>query len=224
MRKISLMLITLLAIMITCKNQEELNRKLLLSVQVGNIEKVRTLIKKGADPYVQDKTMEGRTPLLIATAEGYIKIVALLIEKGSNVNAKGGDGTTALILGSWLGNEEIVVLLLSKGAAVDAKDHSGNTALIASAGKGYVDIVELLLSGKANINMRNNSGFTPLMMARLYDHPAVEKLLKMNGALLSADDTKKIASAMKSRKSVDDLLEKGKKTVKKFIKDAVDGK
>ena len=115
----------------------------------GNAEKVRLLIEKGADVNVRSKY--GRTPLAVAAAQagnqevvrmllakgaggsGLFEaamaadpaIVALLLEKGQDVNVKGPSGFTPLMAAAANGNAALVKTFIARGADVNAK--SGET-------------------------------------------------------------------------------------------------
>jgi ankyrin repeat protein len=61
------------------------NIELLVASDKGDVEKVKKLLKEGAD--VNAKGKYGYTPLHKAAFYRYIEIVKLLIENGANVNA-----------------------------------------------------------------------------------------------------------------------------------------
>ena len=69
-----------------------------------------------------------------ASFEGYTEIVQLILEKGSDVNAKDSNGRTAMLVSFIWGNskeaiEKVMRLLIKKGADVNAKFVNGDTAL-----------------------------------------------------------------------------------------------
>ena len=74
----------------------------------------------------------------------------LLIEKGSNVNAKNKIDETALM---WSVHDLAKMkLLIEHGADVNAKAKTGNTPLlIASVGHGKYDAVKLLIDKGADV-------------------------------------------------------------------------
>ena len=97
--------------------------------------------------------------LLIASSDGYIEIVRLLLEKGTDVNAKDALGNTAL--------------MRAREGTVSDKD----------VGKGHIEVVKLLLDKGANVNAKNADGLTALMKAedwglRKEDDIEIMKLLK----------------------------------------------
>lgn len=97
-------------------------------------------------------------------AIGHNKILALLLAKNADVNAKNESGETPLhiaAVGDFTGSAE---LLLAGKADVNAGNLEGNTPLHMAGSK---EMAELLVAKGANIEARNNDGRTPL-------HSAVE--------------------------------------------------
>jgi ankyrin repeat domain-containing protein 50 len=70
--------------------------------------------------------------------------VQLLLEKGTDVEAKTDDGWTALHRAAAQGREAVVQLLLEKRADVEAKTDDGYTALHWAAERGHKAVVRLL--------------------------------------------------------------------------------
>eukprot|EP01098_Paradermamoeba_levis_P005202 TRINITY_DN2213_c0_g2_i1.p1 TRINITY_DN2213_c0_g2~~TRINITY_DN2213_c0_g2_i1.p1 ORF type:complete len:120 (-),score=23.53 TRINITY_DN2213_c0_g2_i1:6-365(-) len=62
-----------------------------------------------------------RTPLHYATREGHFSVIQLLIDRGSDVNAKKKLGMTPLWVAVYNGQPSVVQLLIDRGSDVDAK-------------------------------------------------------------------------------------------------------
>lgn len=91
----------------------QLNKELIIAAECGDIEKVKSLLKQGADVNFVDDY--GNTPLIIASQKGRSKVVQLLLTKKEiNVNLADKNGLTPIIIASCLGNLEVVRLLLAK--------------------------------------------------------------------------------------------------------------
>jgi hypothetical protein len=76
----------------------------------------------------------------------------LLLSKGADVNAQGGQHGNALQAASLGGHDKVVELLLSKGADVNAQGGQYGNALQAASLGGHDKVVELLLSKGADVN------------------------------------------------------------------------
>lgn len=99
----------------------------LSSIEEGDLEMFKYLLKKGAD--VNVKNDDGSTALMIASLYGNLEMVKYLIENGADINAKDNDGSTALIYASKWANLEEVEYLVKNGTDINIKDIEGKTAL-----------------------------------------------------------------------------------------------
>ncbi|OQD66277.1 hypothetical protein PENDEC_c056G05958 [Penicillium decumbens] len=78
--------------------------------------------------------------------------VQLLLEKGAEVNAQGGEYGNALQAASCRGHEEIVQLLLERGAGVNTQGGEYGNALYAASVGEHHKVVQLLLEKGAEVN------------------------------------------------------------------------
>ncbi|KXX79489.1 Ankyrin repeat domain-containing protein 65 [Madurella mycetomatis] len=81
---------------------------------------------------------------------GHEAVVALLLRKGANIEAKDNYCETPLHRASWYEREAVVALLLEKGANIEAKDNDGWTPLLWAAWYGRETVAALLLEKGAN--------------------------------------------------------------------------
>ena len=156
----------------------------------GDIEKVKDLLEKGADPNLPN--FIGGTPLVQAATNGHKEVCELLILKGANVNySESIGGYTALLWAASNGHQSVCELLISKGADVNTTNNDGYTALHWAALKGYYAICKLLIENGAKLNVQTKEyGWTPLICAAIDGHTDVCKLLVENGADVSIKDNK----------------------------------
>ena len=89
-----------------------------------------------------------RAALHLASINGHLEIVKLLLESGANVHIKDKGDQTALHLASRNGHLEIVKLLLESGANVNIKDKNGQTALHYASRYHKSEVVNLLENWK----------------------------------------------------------------------------
>ncbi|KAF5137166.1 Protein TANC2 [Metarhizium anisopliae] len=107
-------------------------------------------LEEDADIETKD-SLYGRTRLAWAAGEGHEAVVQLLLEKGTDVNAKDIDGQTPLWLSAAKGHEAIVRLLINEGADIHIKDKHGRTPLMLAARGDSTAIVQLLLENGADL-------------------------------------------------------------------------
>lgn len=116
----------------------------------GDISAVNKALGSGADLEALDSQFR-LSPLGWAAISGKSNVVKLLLEKGANVNAKGGDGSTALHSAAFLGHVEAVKLLLANGADKTIKKDDGMTALdVTQVDWGLTEFVVGLLKLKVD--------------------------------------------------------------------------
>ena len=157
----------------------------------GRITTVQWLIEKlNLDPNKADS--DEKTPLHIACEYGHLPIVAFLISKGSNLEAKFEYGKTPLHIACENDHLPIVEYLLSRGAYIEAKDLDGKTPLHFACMQGHLQIVDYLISAGANIqaitNRERSTKWTPLHFASYNGKTDVVKFLVSKGANKYARD------------------------------------
>lgn len=155
-------------------------KALYIALKSKHIEIAKLLIEQDAD--LEYSSYWDGTPLMLASARGYMDIVKLLIEKGANVNAKKYEDTP-LVMASAKGHMDIAKFLIEKGAEVNSAVYPQNPmlhmgtieymirriilneaeknetvrecgALVSACGRGDFDLVKLLLEKGANANSR----------------------------------------------------------------------
>ena len=80
----------------------------------------------------------------MASSQGHIDIVSLLIAHNADINTQDDNGQTALHCAVRHGIEDIVELLITHKADIHATNNNGQTALKIALQKNYEDIVQLL--------------------------------------------------------------------------------
>jgi ankyrin repeat protein len=126
------------------------------------------------------------TPVYYAAQLGLSTITRLLLDKGADVNAQGGEYGNALQAASWRSHDKIVKLLLDKGADVNAQGGEYGNALQAASFNGNKKIVKLLLDKGADVNAQGGRYGNALQAASLGGHEAVVQLLLDKGADVNA--------------------------------------
>ena len=83
------------------------------AVRLGDVDRIRSVLEKGADVNAQDKN--GVTPLHLATNKD---VAELLLAKGADIKAKDQNGKTPLDAAMQEYRQETAKLLVAKGAEV----------------------------------------------------------------------------------------------------------
>lgn len=132
----------------------------------GDLDRLRTLIQRGADV---EGRLDGLTPLQMAASIGNVEIARFLLAKGADVNARGPGGRTALDMAMghmWFRSHlPVVELLLSKGANPNLGRQDGVTPLFYAARYGDPGAAKLLLKHGADPRHRSKGGATALHWA-----------------------------------------------------------
>ena len=101
-----------------------------------------------------------------------------------DVTTRDAEGRTPLHLAAFFGYPAMVRKMLQQEANVNARDNSQRTPGHWSAYKGHLEVVKTLVEFGADINARDSEGRTLLRMAIIGRQPAIEMLLRVNGAVL----------------------------------------
>jgi ankyrin repeat protein len=133
-----------------------------------------------AEERVLDKALN------IASKNGHIDIVQLLIGKGADVNAQLSSDGSAIEAASAHGHIDIVQLLIGKGVDVKAQDSSGVSAIYAASAGGHIDIVQLLIGKGADVNAQGSFGGSAVEAASAHGHIDIVQLLIGKGADVNA--------------------------------------
>jgi hypothetical protein len=117
---------------------------------------------------VNARTQSELTPLIVAaSATGTAGVIALLLDKGADMNAAKKGGITPLIAAASVGNTAAAKLLLERGANANAyADVAGQktaTPLMGAAHNGDVELTRLLLARKVDVHVKSpdNDGLAP---------------------------------------------------------------
>jgi ankyrin repeat protein len=166
-------------------------RPFLVAVDEGDVDTVKTMIKKGVNYY--QRARRGETALMIAAGRGHLDVAQVLVKKGLDVNASSLDGVTALMIAASCGQSNMVKFLLDNGADVNFKGPLGCTALLmalerrpgrhSQSDKALLTTVSTLIDhGAPDLNVRDGRGFTPLWLATKQGEEDVVRILLDKGA------------------------------------------
>jgi hypothetical protein len=146
------------------------------SVEAGQEHRVEELLKQDVD--VNERAEYGWTALLYAAAQGYPRIVRLLLDAGANIDMGNLQGITPLMYSARYGNIEICELLLEYGANPDLQDVFGMTALMVAARLGYADVVATLLKTGTDVSIKDRNNMRALDFAQKYKQGRIARMIR----------------------------------------------
>lgn len=171
-------------------DQQDHNGKtaLILATEQGNLDMVKRLVERGANPDDPFMGMNERytltpgvvpgisfSPLAIAAENNRLEIAEYLLSKGASGGRFNED--TPLGLAVFNGHDQMVKLLLSKGANANGS-FIDYTHLMHACRLGFVEIAEMLLRHGAKTDPQAGlMAKTPLMFAAESGHPEMVDLL-----------------------------------------------
>jgi ankyrin repeat protein len=193
-----------------CVNSQNLSSLLRSASKYGLDEAVEILLESKICPV--DETTDAFSPLCIATQEGHLSTMKILIKYGANLEYESNRMRTPLHLACGKGNLEIIKYLIGVGANINATDLSNYTPLYLGSKNNRLDIVDYLLSKGASHMIKSN-GCGPLHIASEHGHLDIINKLLCYGADPNEDCTVStpifIASQNNHWLIVEKLLEAG---------------
>lgn len=134
---------------------KNINKEIRNTIKCGDFDSFKRLIDNNPD------SLNVMTPfgtwLHIAAKRGYLKMVRYLVEKGLDVNIKGGIfDATAMNLAALSGEMNVIRYLVSKGAILDVS-HAKRNPLFSAIQDGHMDVVQYLVEQGIDITVRYNS-------------------------------------------------------------------
>jgi ankyrin repeat protein len=126
--------------------------------------------------------------LIQAVKAGDRAAMIALLEKGTDVNAAGGDGATALHWAVHLEDLDGAAALIRAGANVDAANDLGATPLMVACSNRSPGAVKLLLQAGADPNAAPAGRETPLMLAAWTGSTEAVQALLDAGAAVDAKE------------------------------------
>lgn len=182
---------------------------LMFAASNGQLDTVKLLIERGADPLIKDNF--GTTATIIAATTGSTEVVKLLLKHGGDPTTKDSSGGSALDNAVFYGHTETVKALLS--ATKKLSDENSAELLMVSAGLGRMGIVEALLDYGINPNIIGLKQRTALIAAVAFDQIEAVRLLLSRKANIALKDSE-------GKSAVDIAKEKGNKEIIQLLADA----
>ena len=172
-----------------CKDLEnvlQMNHNLIVTTafSAGCVEACEMFLKMGINPNGKDP----ETLLMVASGNGHLKVVKLLIEHKADLNRVQVNLGSALQLATINNHSEIVSVLLENGADPYLADITGFTPLLAAAYYGYTEIFSKLFEVDDNLTNRTMDGLTPFLAACISGQVEIVKILINSGVDITEID------------------------------------
>ncbi|XP_076083206.1 uncharacterized protein LOC143054171 [Mytilus galloprovincialis] len=155
----------------------------IISCMRGYEELIDLFIFVGADVNAQNGWF---TPLTAACREGHLRIVEILLDKGSNINQTNKNGETPFYTACFGGHYSLAKLLIEKNADINKRNKYHRKPLYVCCLSGHESIVQLLIDKGANVNESSDS----LIVAVHGSHDKIVEKLISNGYCLNSVDIK----------------------------------
>ncbi|MFH0824687.1 MAG: ankyrin repeat domain-containing protein, partial [Pseudomonadota bacterium] len=147
--------------------KDPLNKELFAAIESTDVEKVKSLLAKGANANVFDEEVY-RTPLVLAARNGPVEMVKLLLANGADLKMKYRHGlpvpayafTEAMVHG----REDIARLFLELGADVNTSGMVERSPLECAV-HCSPEFVKVLLDKGARVNGKSKNGYAALVTA-----------------------------------------------------------
>ena len=134
----------------------KLDLELIETITSNNVNKIKDLIKKGANVNARDGV--GNTCLMLACDFNNFETVSFLLSKKANVDFVNQFGYTALHFAVQKNDLKVVRLLINSSEAIvekmiNKKDDLGNTPLHLAIDSGNANVVDFLVKKGADLNL-----------------------------------------------------------------------
>ncbi len=130
----------------------DLQARLAVAANQGDLDECRRLLAAGADPAFADA--DKFTPLHEAAQGGHPAVCALLIEAGASLDPVDKTNNTPLHEAARFNHPEVVRTLVKAGAELERPAFEGRTPLCQAALYGSKDALEALIEVGADVNAR----------------------------------------------------------------------
>jgi ankyrin repeat protein len=181
------------------------DRVLCAAIAKGDVDQVRRLLKRKADPSSVnhwgepaillaaksgnaaiaralldagadiDDHFQNERAISYAVARNHVDVVRLLLEEGASTEDAGKFGLVSIAADH--GAWDVLRLLLSAGGDINACGRKGHSALQAAAGQGLMEIVRELLAAGADVKARGNRDAVRDAVANGHEAVAMELII-----------------------------------------------
>ncbi|XP_047997766.1 ankyrin-1-like isoform X1 [Leguminivora glycinivorella] len=147
----------------------------------SSLQTIKALLDSAEDIANYGST-ESVTPLHVASTQGRVEVIQLLIDHGAMIDVQDFDGDTPLHDAALALKLKSVTALLHAGADPAIKNETGYTPFHLACFKGGFDIIKAMIPFVDDINEVTANGDTPLITAFNGNNESIIQFLLDNGA------------------------------------------
>lgn len=211
---------------LTAGEQAAIDSRLLAAAWRNDLAAARRLVRAGADVNAKDDSEQ--SAYLVATSEGYLRLLELTLNAGADVRSLDSFDGTGLIRAAERGHADVVGRLLQTEIAVDHVNNLGWTALheaivLGDGSERYVATVRLLVAAGADVRLPpERDGIAPVeharsrgfdQIARTLEAAAEDPVRRPRSLLLAAaarGDADAVALALRAGAPIETRDERGR--------------
>ena len=128
------------------------------------IDIIRAILLKLRKTDIQDEN--GNSLLMYAVNYQNEKLIAILLNQGSDPNLKNNNGFTPVHLAASNADYDSLYQLLFAGGNVNLKDKDGNTPGMYGIASGDMNIIKIMTDAGTDLNLKNNNGVNSFHFAK----------------------------------------------------------
>jgi len=164
---------------------ETLDQEIIVAAEAGDLEKVTKALEAGANPSAMGPNSGA---LHCAAFNGHEAVVALLLNKGAEVDVKDRQSYSPIHLAVSRGHLSIAEQLVAAGADIETLTSQNGTPLHIAAASNQQNVLAVLIKAGANLEAKDTNGLTPLAAAASLGNVEVVRLLIEVGADVNTND------------------------------------
>ena len=174
---------------------------LYLATERGDISEVERCIKEGDD--INQVSINNWSPLYLASCFGFLNIVILLVENGSELNFKNGKHEHTALIGCCQNitpsQNKIITYLVNQGANINLVENElYQSALYYTCENNNIDMVIFLITNGSNPNTFGKYNISPLFIACQEGHMRIVRYLVEDAFPKAIIDTELTSNGMTS--------------------------
>lgn len=147
-----------------------------VALKRDDVDTLQSLARRGFD--LNTLSPDGQHPLYLALRDEADRAALFLLSRPEvKVEVRNAKGESPLMMAALKGKPELVRRLIQRQAEVNKPGWAPLHYAASHPSERSVAVVHLLLEHHAFIDAQSPNGSTPLMMASMYGHPRVARLL-----------------------------------------------